>query len=210
MSKTSSIAINGTLRDNLLLKQVRFHLLPLCCALLGAAFGMLSLSAYLYESSKLSVVPYVITVDKSGAVIARDDLKGEIDIPERAIASSLGSFIEDLRTRTEDPQITAKNVRAVYARLKENSQAFLEVDKFYKEHPREEDIYTELTSILRISNKVFQIDWCEDSKNQKRKCLRAHLGYEIHKSASDLMALRLNPLGIKIHELQISPLLTSS
>lgn len=183
-------------------------LLPLSCAFIGAAFGMVSLGLYAHASSRLTVVPYVITVDRTGAVIARDDLQGSRAIPEQALAADLAGFIEDLRLISQDRKLEELAVRRVYARLKENSQAFTSVERFYTvERPkiRDEGCNAQVENILRVSDREFQIDWCELTENERQSCMRAQLGYELMPPGNDLTTLRFNPLGIRISSLILSP-----
>ena len=206
--ENNTVAPAGAYRNNMILTTVRERLLPLCFAFTGAAFGMISLCAYVYESSRLSVVPYVVTVDKTGAVIARDDLKGETSIPDRVVAADLGSFIMNLRLHTEDKDLYKKAFYSVFAHLKENTQALQEVIDFYKAKDDRKDAYihAEIMNILRISDQVFLIDWCETGSENTKRCLRSQLTYELQKPTTDPEALSLNPLSLKILRLDISPL----
>ena len=192
--------------ENLLRSEIKRDLLPLCCAFIGASFGMIALFGYLHASSQLSVVPYVITVDKSGAVIARDDLQGSNTIPERALASDLIDFIENLRRKTSDQNLFVNSVHKVFARLKDGSQALEEVQRFYTGQKQDRsEINAQVNSILRVSEKVFQVDWCEGKEQRCDACFRARITYELSAPGQDLSALKLNPLGIKIHDLRLSP-----
>ncbi len=196
--------------DNLLLHKVRLTLMPLCIALTGACFGLLSLAAYLYQSSKFQIVPYVITVDKQGAVIARDDVHGSSHIPEIALASDLSNFVEMLRLKTQDKQLMTHAIHTVYARLKPSSPALNVVDKFYKEQSyKQKNVSAEVTGIMRMSDSCFQIDWHEtlngSELESKRQYLSARISYELVRPSNDFQSLKLNPLGIRINELVISP-----
>lgn len=196
--------------DNLLLHKVRLTLMPLSIAMIGACFGLISLAAYIYQSSKMQIVPYVITVDKQGAVIARDDVHGSNDIPEIALASDLSNFIEMLRLKSSDKQLMMHAIHTVYARLKPNSPALEVVDKFYNNHSyRQKNVNAEVTGIMRMSDSCFQIDWHETSNSSEldgqRQYLSARISYELVSTGQDFQSLKLNPLGIRITELVISP-----
>lgn len=181
-------------------------LLPLSLAFIGAAFGMVSLGLYASASSKLTIVPYVITVDRTGVVLAHEELTGAPSIPEQALASDLAGFIENLRLRSEDPKVEEQAVRRVYAHLKENSQAFETVEHFYtKERDQlSANSMARIENILRVSTHDFQIDWCEDAPHEKNHCMRAQLGYELVPLGKDLSTLRFNPLGVRISSLSLS------
>lgn len=182
-------------------------LLPLACAFIGAAFGMVSLGLYAHQASKLTVVPYVITVDRTGAVIAREELRGERAVPEQALCADLAGFIEDLRLISQDRRLEEQAVRRVYARLKENSQAFASVERFYTQerpHTTAKSGFAQVENILRVSDKSFQIDWCETAQNDSPRCMRAQLDYELSGAGHDLTTLRFNPLGVRISSLLLS------
>ncbi len=196
--------------DNLLLNKVRLTLMPLSIALIGSCFGLIALGAYIHQSSKLQIVPYVITVDKQGAVIARDDVHGSSRIPEIALASDLSNFIEMLRLKSSDKQLMMHAIHTVYARLKPNSPALDVVDRFYNEQRyKQKSVNAEVTGIMRMSDSCFQIDWHETLNSSdlesKQQYLSARISYELVSSGKDFQSLKLNPLGIRISEIVISP-----
>ena len=65
--------------------QIVRALIPMAFGLAGCAFGLISLCAYIGLASQTRIVPYVVTVDRTGAVLWRDDLKGSPKIPEAAV-----------------------------------------------------------------------------------------------------------------------------
>lgn len=176
-------------------------LLPMAFGFTGCAFGFISLCAYISLASETRIVPYVITVDRTGAVISRDDLKAEKTIPEAALASDLASFICDLRTVTEDSNLRARAVRRVYSRLRDGTQAMDAVEKYYlslrTDEPRAQtDVCIE--NIIRVSDDSFQIDWSERS-DANETLMRSHLTYAVTPDGgSSLDALKLNPLGVRV------------
>ena len=197
MRKRSSSA----LALDLINKRIARTLIPMAFGFTGCAFGFISRCAYINLASKTRIVPYVITVDRTGAVISRDDLKPEKTIPEAALASDLASFISDLRTVTEDSNLRARAVRRVYSRLRDGTQAMDAVEKYYLSMRSEEpgaqtDVCIE--NIIRVSDDSFQIDWSEKADGNET-LMRSHLTYAVAPSdGSSLDALRLNPLGVRV------------
>ncbi len=182
-------------------------LIPMAFGLAGCAFGFISLCAYISLAGKTRIVPYVVTVDRTGAVLWRDDLKGSPKIPEAAIASDIASFIADLRTVTEDQNLKAQAVRRVYSRLSEGTQALEAVERHYhkaQEHEIEHSTVS-IENILRVSPDTFQIDWNEQSGDGDGVLMRARISYTLAPSdGMSLDALKLNPLGLRVAALSLS------
>ncbi|MDD7021150.1 MAG: type IV secretion system protein [Aeromonadales bacterium] len=187
--------------------QIVRALIPMAFGLAGCAFGLISLCAYIGLASQTRIVPYVVTVDRTGAVLWRDDLKGSPKIPEAAVASDIASFIADLRTVTDDQNLRAQAVRRVYARLSEGTQALEAVERHYR---KEQDAAIEqsavsIENILRVSEDTFQIDWSERPEEGPGALMRARVSYTLSPpDGMSLDALKLNPLGVRVAALSMS------
>lgn len=189
--------------DNLQLAAVTLHrlLLPLLALFVGAAFGFAGLAGYLYESKRSLLVPYIVTVDRYGAVLAHDDLRAETAVPERALAAELCRFVETLRTAHPDADEFRRAVNFVYAHLRPDSPARQEIDSFYRLRQAAGDAGATvgIDSVLRLGGRVFEICFNETAGTRPRRAYRARLTYEI--AVADHMntdLLRLNPLGLYV------------
>jgi type IV secretory pathway TrbF-like protein len=182
-------------------------LIPMAFGFAGFAFGFISLCAYISLASKTRIVPYVVTVDRTGAVLWRDDLEGSPEIPEAAVASDIAGFITDLRTVTEDPNLKAQAVRRVYSRLRNGSQALAAVERHYHETQEEEPIPATVCveNIIRVSSDTFQIDWNELGLKGRGTLMRARVSYSLTPpDGMSLNELKLNPLGVRVNGLTLS------
>lgn len=197
---------------NLLKESLRHDLLPLSAVLLSAAFGFLSLGALLYfQIFKQEIIPYIVTVDRQGAILTSGALKAADGIPEEIIATTLCDFLEKLRCAGDDHDLKRRDIEYIYAHLKDKSSALAYVDDYYqKQDPFLKDRYVkiELQNLIRAAQKTFQIDWIETTdfnKSHKRQKMRAQITYELvrvkHRS---LNSLKLNPLGIFITDIRLS------
>lgn len=184
-------------------------LIPMAAAFACAAFGMVALCAYISAASSLQIVPYVVTVDRTGAVIARDDLRGAQEVPEQALAADLCAFIEKFRGVSSDPVLNERHMRSVYAHLQDNSQAFGEITRYFREErphrPDSNPISVSIENIIRMTPGTFQIDWNERSADEKTVRLRANVTCKtVALQHSELETLQLNPLGVIVTALTIS------
>ena len=187
--------------------QIVRALIPMAFGLAGCSFGLISLCAYVKLASETRIVPYVVTVDRTGAVLWRDDLKGSPRVPEAAVASDIASFIADLRTVTDDQNLKAQAVRRVYSRLSEGTQALEAVERHYRQQQDADagQSAVSIENILRVSEDTFQVDWSESSGEGAGVLMRARISYAISPpDGMSLDALKLNPLGVRVAALSLS------
>ena len=197
---------------NLLKESMRHDLLPLSAVLLSAAFGFLSLGSLLYfQMFKQEIIPYIVTVDRQGAILASGALKSADGIPEEIIATTLCDFLEKLRTYGDDHDLKRRDTEYIYAHIKDKSSALDYVDNYYqKQDPFLKDRYTkvELQNLIRVAQKTFQIDWIETvdlNQSHKRQKMRAQITYELVRiKHQSLNSLKLNPLGIFVTDIRLS------
>ena len=193
-------------------ESLKKEIMPLFTALIASAFGLISLAALIYlQIYKQQVIPYIVTVDRQGAILTSGALNAAKGIPEEIIAATSCDFVEKIRTNTLDNDLKRKNIEFIYAHTKNKSQALAFIDDFYKNNFKKiQDIKTsvQFQNLIRISKNTFQIDWIETlylKKGEIKKKMRGLITYElIHISHRSLSSLKVNPLGIFVSEIRIS------
>jgi len=133
------------------------------------AFGSLLLSAGLgassvWQSMQSRVTPYVVEVDRFGAVQAVAPAIQNYQPTDVEIAWYLGRFIEHVRGISIDPVLVRRNWLEAYDFATDKAAAFLNdyaraSDPFAKIGTRSVSI--QVTSVVRASDSSFQVKWAE-------------------------------------------------
>ncbi len=179
------------------------------------AFGCLILSLGLsggvvWQAGKSTIVPYVVELEKTGAVRTIGPALENYKPSDAQIAFHLAGFIEKVRSLSIDPVVVRKNWLKAYdfatARAANTLNEFArENDPFSKVGER--TVAVEVTSVVRASKDSFQIRWLE------RTYLNGSLSRTdrwtgvfsiIIDPPRDIETLRKNPLGIYVHGLNWS------
>ena len=190
---------------------LRRQTVPLVFALSTLAFAFVVLGIFVWQSQRSSVVPYVVTIDRQGTVLAREELKAEAGIPERALAAELCSFLDSLRRHAEAKEEAKQDIRRAYAHVQPGSSALATLNEYYESGEGLEGPgrFVHIENVLRISPERFQIDWTEvfHASRRKPRKMRAQLTYSLARYRSyDHEHVLLNPLGVLVSELHISPI----
>lgn len=177
-------------------------------ACLGLAIAMSG--ALVWRSGQSLVTPYVVEVDKGGAIRA----VGEAAMPYRPtdaqIAFHLAHFIRDVRSVGTDPVVVRQNWLEAYGFTTDQGAAAL--NDYARAHDPfarigETSVAAEVTSVVRASDSSFQVRWVE------RTYTRGSLAATEHWTAILTIVvepprteerLRQNPLGIYVNGLSWS------
>ncbi len=205
--KQSSITTK-TLASSLYAKSA----IPLILGLLGFSLGFFSLGylSFIHHSPK--VVPYIVSIDRQGAIISSHEVKSSSTLPENAVAAFMCEFIENLNTICLDPQLQREFIHKVYACVAMDSQAL----HFLDNHYNHEQLFSgdknlsqsvNIESVSRLSERSFQVDYeviYEHFDEILRKKYKAVISYQTGSIDFDSVdKLRLNPLSIMIYDLKI-------
>jgi type IV secretion system protein VirB5 len=185
------------------------------------AFGCLGLAliaagALIWRSRQSFVTPYVIEVDRAGAVRAVGEAATPYRPSDAQIAYHLAHFISNVRSLALDPVIVRQSWLEAYqyttdqgaARLNEFARAS---DPFAR--VGQVSIAVEVTSVVRASDNSFQVRWIERSYSRGALAATerwtAILSIVIQPPRTE-ERVRQNPLGIYIDGLSWSKELGSS
>lgn len=173
------------------------------------AFGTLALSSamasgLIWQSLQSRVVPYVVEVDRLGEARAVSQAEADYQPTDPQIAYQLARFIENVRGVSLDPVLMRRNWLQAYDFASERGAIFLgEYARARQPFARigEQTASVQVTSVLRASNKSFQVKWTETEYERgsqaglSRWTAILTIVTKVPRTADDL---RRNPLGIYV------------
>ena len=210
---------NGNEKYNIAISELKQRLSLIITALIGTAFGFICLGAYIVKSSQSQIIPYLVTVDTHGVILAKGRIDLNKQIPQEAIAATLSNFIKNLRSVTSDSKVQRDFILETYAYVKEGSPALQKLNDFYNnENPfikqEQGSINIIINNVITQEHNRLQIDWTEEISDavslSKKQMFRAILAYSVsNEAAKDPDALLLNPLQIFVEDFAVSAVLNN-
>ena len=210
--------VYGNEKYNIAITELKQRLSLIITALIRTAFGFICLGAYIVQSSQSQIIPYLVTVDTHGVILAKGRIDLNKKIPDEAIAATLSNFIKNLRTVTSDSKVQRDFILEAYAYVKEGSPALQKLNDFYNnENPfikqEKGGINITINNVITQEHNRLQIDWTEESDAvsfPEKKMFRAILAYSVSNGAAkDPDALLLNPLQIFVEDFAVSAVLNN-
>ena len=176
--------------------------------------AILAVAGVGYIGAQNKFVPYVVAVDKLGTPAAIG-AAAQATMPDtRIVKSQLAAMISDLRTVSSDPTVGKQTVLNAYAMVSHGTPAFAFLNDYFSKHsPLElaqtETVSVQITSVLPLSDKTYQIDWTETHRsansgaliNETRWRAAATVGFN---PPTDEAGILRNPLGLFVTDLQWS------
>ena len=218
-TKISKPSVYGNEKYNIAISELKQRLSLIITALIGTAFGFICLGAYIVKSSQSQIIPYLVTVDTHGVILAKGRIDLNKQIPQEAIASTLSNFIKNLRSVTSDSKVQRDFILETYAYVKEGSPALQKLNDFYNnENPfikqEQGSINIIINNVITQEHNRLQIDWTEEISDavslSKKQMFRAILAYSVsNEAAKDPDALLLNPLQIFVEDFAVSAVLNN-
>jgi len=175
---------------------------------LGLVGGLVLQLAVLSTTSR--VTPYVVEVERGGAIRAVAPAVESYDPTDAQIAAELARFIEHVREVSIDPVVVKQNWLKAYDYATDRAAQTLndyarENDPFSKIGQR--SVSVEITSVVRASPSSFQVRWREKAfENGSAAEVQSFTGVLtiVTKSPRDAATLRANPLGIYVNAINWS------
>lgn len=173
------------------------------------AFGCLGLTAatsggLLWQSLQSRVVPYVVEVDHLGEAraVAPADVRYQPTDPQ--VAWFLSHFISDVRSVSLDPVLMRQQWLSAYDFTTKRGAVFLgdyarSADPFG--HVGKRTVSVQVTSVVRASDKSFQVKWIETAYERGDHAGVSHwtaILTVVMAPPSSSDELRKNPLGIYV------------
>ncbi len=127
---------------------------------------LLSILGLIYIGSKNKLVPYVVEVDKLGAIQAINYAKQKHIDNQRVIKYSLADFIQNFKTIYGDAKIQKEMILKIYRYLSPSYTAYNVVNSYYQEHSpferlTKERVRVQINSVVKINEATYQVDWEE-------------------------------------------------
>lgn len=179
------------------------------------AFGSLVLSSGLaaslaWQSSRGTVVPWVVQVDPSGQAQAVAPATTDYRPTDPQIAWHLARFVEQVRSVSADPIIVRQNWLRAYEWTTDQGAAALNdyaraSDPFSK--VGKSQVAVEISSVIRASPDSFRVAWVERGYENGKLSLTEHwtaILTIVVQPPRDADRLRLNPLGIYVNAINWS------
>ena len=173
---------------------------------LGGLFLAFVLSGALaWQSAQSRIVPYVVQVDKFGAVQAVGPAVQNYVPSDAEIAWYLGRFITDVRSLSLDPVVVRRNWLEAYDYATDRGATFL--NEFARANDPfkaigERTVSVQVSSVVRMSDKSFQVKWSEQTFEQgalaKTERWTAILSV-VTKTPTTAEVLKKNPLGLYVN-----------
>lgn len=179
------------------------------------AFGCLGLTAVLttgllWLGSQSRIEPYVVEVDALGATKAVGPAVQAFEPTDAQIAYHLAQFITNVRSISIDPIVVRESWLAAYDYA--TDRAAISLNEYARDNNPfatigERSISTDVTSVVRASDRSFQVKWIErrffNGALESTERFTAILTIVIQPPRR-ADQLRKNPLGIYVHGLDWS------
>ncbi|WP_443478402.1 conjugal transfer protein TrbF [Novosphingobium aerophilum] len=185
------------------------------------AFGCLGLSCamaagLIWQSLQSRVVPYVVAVDRLGEPRAVSEAEAGYQPTDPQIAWALSKFIGHIRGHSLDPVVMRDGWLEAYDFSTQRGSRFL------SEYARgsgaltglgERTVSVQVTSVVRASDKSFQVKWIENAFERGSAAGTSHwtaILTIVQQAPRDSETLRKNPLGIYVDAIDWSRELETS
>jgi type IV secretion system protein VirB5 len=176
----------------------------------GLGLALVLAGALAWQSVQSRVTPYVVQVDKFGAVQAVAPAVQHYVPTDAEIAWYLGRFITDVRSLSSDPVIVRRNWLEAYDYTTDHGATALnqyaqDNDPFKQIGQR--TISVQINSVVRASDNSFQVKWTEQIFDhgalEKTERWTSILSV-VTKPPATAEILKRNPLGVYINALNWS------
>ena len=174
-------------------------------ALGGLALAFVLSGALAWQSAQSRIVPYVVQVDKFGAVQAVGPAVQNYVPSDAEIAWYLGRFITDVRSLSSDPVIVRRNWLEAYDYI--TDQGAIALNQYAQtndpfEAIGQRTVSVQINSVVRMSDTSFQVKWTEQvfDRNTLAKTERwTSILTTVSKTPTTAEVLKRNPLGLYIN-----------
>lgn len=174
------------------------------------SFGTLGLALVLggemlWQASQSRVTPYVVQVDKFGAVQAVGPAIQNYSPTDAEIAWYLSRFVTDVRSLSLDPVVVRRSWLEAYDYATDHGVLFLNQyaqanDPF--KAVGERTVSVQITSVVRVSDNSFQVKWTEQTFEHDALARTEHwtaILSVVTKQPTTAEILNKNPLGLYVN-----------
>ena len=176
---------------------------------------LVSILGLIYIGSKNKLVPYVVEVDKLGAIQAINYAKQSNINNQSVIKYSLADFIQNFKTIYGDAKVQKEMIFKIYRYLSPSYSAYNVVNNYYQDHSpferlTKERVRVQINSVVKINEDTYQVDWEEivsDPKGIKIRTdnFKASLTILTVPPTTELEIIK-NPIGLLLKNLTLQKL----
>jgi type IV secretion system protein VirB5 len=175
-----------------------------------------SVAGLIYIGSQNKLVPYIVEVDRVGAVKAINYAQQSNIDNKSIIKYSLAEFIQNFKTIYRDAKIQKDMIFKIYRYLSPTYPAYNIVNNYYKENSpferlTKETVRVKINSIVQINEHTYQVDWEEivsDPRGVKLRTdsFKASITTLITPPTTQEQIIK-NPIGLYIKEFNFSKII---
>jgi type IV secretion system protein VirB5 len=187
-------------------------------ALIALLTALVAVGGVVYLGAQNKLVPYVVEIDNEGAAVAIRRVEQTTQTDPRIIRSMLARFIHDWRCVYVDAAAQRAAIASVYSMLNMGDPSMQRINEFFQQNvpfkrAEAEVVTVAIIGVLQTTEKSYQIDWTEETRNRKgellkRNTFRASMQLGFKPPTAEAEILR-NPIGLFITDLNYSELLKS-
>ena len=133
-------------------------------AILSGLSSILAVGGLAYSAAQNRFVPYVVEVDKLGALATVGFADRAAPIDHRIVKAYLTRFVEDARGVTSDPVAQKAPINRVYSMIAQGTSGLTKLNELYKDNSpfkrsETETVAVEIISVLPITDQTWQCEW---------------------------------------------------
>ncbi len=185
-------------------------------ALGGLALSTALSGGLLWQSMQSRIIPYVVAIDRLGEAQAVAPADKDYQPTDPQIAWFLGRFISNIRSISLDPVLMRENWLSAYDFVTQRGARFL--NDYARQAKPFEDVGTrtvsvQVTSIVRASDRSFQVKWTESDYDRGSLAGTTHwtaILSVVTRPPANADMLRKNPLGLYVDAIDWSQELDSA
>jgi len=188
----------------------QWRAIAITCGLLA----LLAVSTVVYLGARNKIVPYIVEVDKDGAVAAINRADRSLPVDSEVIQEDLVRFVSDWRDITQDVEAKRSAILRIYALLPGDSPARAKLNEYFRNNnpiaaASAHTVDVAVTRVARMSAHAWQVEWQEVTRDRRRGdtestvSMKVSISVDIQPPTTEA-ALRSNPLGVHITDLNWS------
>ena len=180
-------------------------------AILGLAMATIGFGYALYQSAQVRLVPYIVEVDRLGTAVMSGFPQQIEYADQRVVRATLGSFVANFRSVTPDAVVQKRYIDAAYAHLRTSDAATEKVSNWFRsnspfDRARTMTVSIEITSIVPLSDRSYQVDWTEFERDRSGRELATRrfrgVATVTISPPQDEAAIGLNPIGLYLSDFE--------
>lgn len=183
-------------------------------AMLSMLVAVISVIGVVYIGSQNKMVPYVVEVDKLGKTVAVAPATQATKNDSRVVKAYLADFIVNFRSVIVDAAVQRQVINKTYSLLSNSSPATQSINQYFQDgnsplqRAATETVTVEITSVLPISDKTWQVEWKETERSRRglikaQKRFKAAITVKFMPPTKEIEILR-NPIGLYVEEISWS------